>query len=120
VPRTTQIRRSLGKSGIIRSTILWATCDAGPCNAECTVGGTSFLYFFDYTTGQFVSTSAGGVVGQRIGNAIAVGINTYQLPSGKVVSTVTTSDDQHPVFGNPSNPLGVALGKRVGWRELLN
>ena len=42
------------------------------------------------------------------------------LPSGKVVSTVTTSDDQHPVFGNPSNPLGVALGKRVGWRELLN
>jgi type IV pilus assembly protein PilY1 len=91
-----------------------------PDQSVCTVGGTSFLYFFDYTTGQFVSTSTGGVVGQRIGNSIAVGINTYQLPSGKVVSTVTTSDDQHPVFGNPSNPLGVALGKRVGWRELLN
>jgi hypothetical protein len=37
-----------------------------------------------------------------------------------VVSTVTTSDDQHPTFGNPSNPLTGAIGKRVMWRELLN
>jgi type IV pilus assembly protein PilY1 len=86
----------------------------------CSVGGTSFLYFFDYTTGQFVSTSVGAVAGQRIGNAIAVGINTYQLPGGKVVTTVTTSDDQHPVFGNPSNLLAGPVGRRVGWRELLN
>ena len=91
-----------------------------PEQSVCTVGGSSFLYFFDYATGQFVSTSSGGVVGQRIGNAIAVGLNTYRLPDGRVVTTVTTSDDKHPVFGNPSNPLVGAIGKRVQWRELLN
>jgi type IV pilus assembly protein PilY1 len=91
-----------------------------PEQSVCTVGGSSFLYFFDYATGQFVSTSTGGVVGQRIGNAIAVGLNTYRLPDGRVVTTVTTSDDKHPVFGNPSNPLVGAIGKRVQWRELLN
>jgi type IV pilus assembly protein PilY1 len=91
-----------------------------PEQSVCTVGGTSFLYFFDYATGQFVSTSTGGIVGQRIGNSIAVGLNTYRLPDGRVVTTVTTSDDSHPVFANPSNPLAGAIGKRVGWRELLN
>ena len=91
-----------------------------PDSSVCSVGGSSFLYFFDYSTGQFVSTSTGNVAGQRIGNAIAVGINTYQLPSGKVVTTVTTSDDQHPTFGNPSNPNAITQGKRVLWRELLN
>ncbi len=91
-----------------------------PQASVCSVGGSSFLYFFDYTTGQFVSTTTGNVVGQRITNAIAVGVNTYQLPSGKVVTTVTTSDDQHPTFGNPNNPNSTPPGKRVSWRELLN
>ncbi len=91
-----------------------------PDSTVCTVGGSSFLYFFDYSTGRFVSTSTNNVAGTRIGNAIAVGVNTYQLPSGQVVSTVTTSDDQHPTFGNPSNPNVTDIGKRVMWRELLN
>jgi len=91
-----------------------------PENSVCSVGGTSFLYFFDYSTGQFVATTTGNVVGQRIGNAIAVGLNTYQLPSGKVVTTVTTSDDQHPTFDNKRNPNSTAVGRRVLWRELLN
>ncbi|HXS51866.1 MAG TPA: PilC/PilY family type IV pilus protein [Usitatibacter sp.] len=91
-----------------------------PEDSVCTVGGSSFLYFFDYTTGQFVSTMTGQVAGQRIGNSIAVGTNTYRLPDGRVVTTVTTSDDKHPVFGNPDNPLAGSIGKRVLWRELLN
>lgn len=91
-----------------------------PEQSVCTVGGSSFLYFFDYTTGQFVSTMTGQVAGQRIGNSIAVGTNTYRLPDGRVVTTVTTSDDKHPVFGNPDNPLAGSIGKRVLWRELLN
>ncbi len=90
-----------------------------PENSVCTVGGSSFLYFFDYTKGTFVSTSTGAVAGSRIGNSIAVGLNTYRLPDGRIVTTVTTSDDQHPVFANPDNPLVGAIGKRVLWRELL-
>jgi hypothetical protein len=66
-----------------------------------------------------VSTATNSLVGQRIGNSIAVGLNTYRLPDGRVVSTITTSDDQHPVFDNPENLLIGAEGKRVLWRELL-
>jgi type IV pilus assembly protein PilY1 len=91
-----------------------------PESSVCTVGGSSFLYFFDYATGQFVSTSTGQVAGTKIGNAIAVGLNTYRLPDGRVVTTVTTSDDNHPEFGNPSQVSGTGVGKRVMWRELLN
>ncbi len=90
-----------------------------PENSVCTVGGSSFLYFFDYGSGRFITNVPGGVVGQRISSSIAVGLNTYRLPDGRVVTTVTTSDDKHPVFGNPSNPLIAATGKRVLWRELL-
>jgi type IV pilus assembly protein PilY1 len=91
-----------------------------PANNICTVGGSSFLYFFDYATGQFVSTSAGGVAGTRLGNAIVVGLNTYRLPDGRVITTPTLSDDTRPPKGNPDNPLVGAIGKRVMWRELLN
>jgi type IV pilus assembly protein PilY1 len=91
-----------------------------PQQSVCTVGGTSFLYFFDYSTGQFVSTSSGNVAGERVGNSIAVGLNTYRLPDGRVVTTVTTSDDNHPVFGNPDLPNVGDSGKRVLYRELLN
>jgi type IV pilus assembly protein PilY1 len=91
-----------------------------PETSVCTVGGSSFLYFFDYSTGQFVSTSSGQVAGERVGNSIAVGLNTYRLPDGRVVTTVTTSDDKHPVFGNPDLPTVGNAGKRVLYRELLN
>jgi type IV pilus assembly protein PilY1 len=91
-----------------------------PENSVCVVGGSSFIYFFDYATGQFVSTSSGQVAGTRLGNAIVVGLNTYRLPDGKVITTPTLSDDTRPPQGNPDNPLVGALGKRVLWRELLN
>jgi type IV pilus assembly protein PilY1 len=91
-----------------------------PEQSVCTVGGSSFLYFFDYTTGTFVATAAGGVAGTRVGNSIAVGLNTYRLPDGRVVTTVTTSDDKHPVTPNPSSPNFVNAGKRVMFRELTN
>jgi len=91
-----------------------------PANNICTVGGSSFLYFFDYATGQFVSTSAGNVAGTRLGNAIVVGLNTYRLPDGRVITTPTLSDDTRPPKGNPDNPMVGAIGKRVMWRELLN
>jgi type IV pilus assembly protein PilY1 len=91
-----------------------------PANNICTVGGSSFLYFFDYATGQFVSTSTGHVAGTRLGNAIVVGLNTYRLPDGRVITTPTLSDDTRPPSGNPDNPTVGAIGKRVLWRELLN
>jgi type IV pilus assembly protein PilY1 len=106
-----------------------------PENSVCTTGGSSFIYFFDYSDGTsvsdksfvevtdvngVVSTVAANKVGERIGNATAVGMNTYRLKDGRVVTTVTTSDDKHPVYGNPTYTGGGVTAKRVLWRELLN
>jgi type IV pilus assembly protein PilY1 len=104
-----------------------------PENSICTVGGSSFIYFLDFakggTLGNFQeitdvnnvpSTSASNKVGERVGNSTAVGMNTYRLPDGRVVTTVTTADDKHPVYGNPTYTGGAVTAKRVLWRELLN
>ncbi len=106
-----------------------------PETSVCTVGGSSFIYFFDYSDGTsvsdksfvevtdingVVSTVAANKVGERIGNATAVGMNTYRLKDGRVVTTVTTSDDKHPVYGNPTYTGAAIATRRVLWRELLN
>ena len=86
----------------------------------CTLGGTSWLYFFDFLTGRFVTTSAGNVAGTKIGNSITVGLNTFRLQDGRVITTPTQSDDTRNPFGNPYNPVVAGQGKRAMWRELLN
>jgi type IV pilus assembly protein PilY1 len=104
-----------------------------PEQSVCTTGGSSFIYFFDYATGRNVgdfeeitdinnvpSTHAPNKVGERIGNSTGEGFNTIRLPDGKVVTVVTTSDDRHPVYGNPTHPGLSSATRRVLWRELLN
>ena len=60
-------------------------------SAACTVGGESFLYQFDFKTGQYVNTSANGVAGTLLGG-ITVGMAVIQLPSGAIKDIVTTAD----------------------------
>jgi type IV pilus assembly protein PilY1 len=93
-----------------------------PDTDECVMGGHGVKYKLDYATGTYVSTSLNQAAGDEIGNALIVGVNVYMLPSGKVVSTVTTSDDKHLTSDNPSNPNagGGGGGKRKGWRQLIN
>ncbi len=91
-----------------------------PEKSVCTLGGTSWLYFFDFLTGEFVSTSTGNVAGTKLGNSITVGLNTYRLPDGRVITTPTQSDDTRNPYGNPYNPVVAGSGKRATWRELLN
>jgi type IV pilus assembly protein PilY1 len=104
-----------------------------PENSICTIGGSSFIYFFDFAkgtnVGDFVeitdvngvpSAHASNKVGERVGSSTAVGMNTYRLPDGRVVTTVTTADGRYPVYGNPSYTGSLAQTRRVLWRELLN
>jgi hypothetical protein len=49
---------------------------------------------------------------------VAVGINVIMLPGGKVVSIVTTADNQQLTKDTPTPPSGFG-GKRVSWRELI-
>jgi hypothetical protein len=48
---------------------------------------------------------------------VAVGINVIQLPGGKVVTVVTTADNQQLPVETPISPTTFE-GRRVGWREL--
>jgi type IV pilus assembly protein PilY1 len=95
-----------------------------PTNKVCNVGGYSFLYFIDFRTGSTVTTAptqAGKIIaGQKVGNALAVGTNTYRLPNKKVITNVTLSTDEHPSFGNPTSPdAGGGGGRRSSWREIM-
>ena len=87
----------------------------------CLAGGTSWLYLLDYRTGSYVSTEVGQSAGRLLGNALVVGISTYQLPNGKVVTDATMANDTHKVTGHASGGgMGIGGGgKRVSWRELF-
>ncbi len=89
-----------------------------PANTACTVGGSSFINFFDFATGGAVSTSPGGVIGMKLSDSLAVGLNVVRLPSGKTVVIATTSDAQQKTvdapIGTPS-----PTGRRISWRELV-
>jgi type IV pilus assembly protein PilY1 len=84
----------------------------------CSVGGTSFINFFDYRTGGPV-TSSTGVVSAFLGNAIATRPTIVRLPNGKVISLTRLSDASTVV--SPI-PVGTVPGttRRISWRELAN
>ena len=87
-----------------------------PETSACTIGGSSWLYSFDFLTGQYVSTSANQVAGQKLGNALSVGNNIVQLPSGQLKALVTTADGSI-VLGEPRTKNPVTT-RRTSWREL--
>jgi type IV pilus assembly protein PilY1 len=84
-------------------------------SAACTVGGESFLYQFDFKTGQYVNTAANGVAGTLQGG-ITVGMAVIQLPSGAIKDIVTTADTS-----KTSNTVNVsstsAYLRRFSYRE---
>lgn len=84
----------------------------------CTVGGTSYINFFDYRTGGPVSSST-GVVSTLLGNAIATRPTVVRLPSGKVVSLTRLSDDRTVVSPIPIGNTPTTT-RRISWRELTN
>ncbi len=87
-----------------------------PENSACTIGGSSWLYSFDFLTGQNVSTAMEQVVGQKLGSALAVGIVVGRLPSGQLKAWVTTAGGEKlPV--DPETK-GTAATRRTSWREL--
>jgi type IV pilus assembly protein PilY1 len=94
-----------------------------PDQSSCSVGGHARKYYFDFATGSYVAGSTNNSVADEITNALIVGLNVYRLPDGKVISTVTTSDDRHTSGGNPDNSAriggGAGSGKRKSWRQLL-
>ncbi len=85
--------------------------------SACTVGGTSFVNFFDYKTGQAIQ-GAGGMASLYLGGALATRPVQLRFNDGTVRSLVRMSDNtwQTPTAPIPPNPLGT---RRTSWRELV-
>ena len=88
-----------------------------PDTDACSIGGHSWLNFFNYATGTAVANSAGGSVGQFLSASLAVGLNIIRLPSGKTVVITTTSDAKQTTIGAPFD-VPAPTGKRISWREI--
>jgi type IV pilus assembly protein PilY1 len=88
-----------------------------PQNTACNIGGYSYINFFDYATGLPVSTSVGGLVGIKLADSLAVGLNIVRLPSGKTVAISTTSDSSQRTSDVPISSPAIT-GRRVSWREI--
>jgi type IV pilus assembly protein PilY1 len=88
-----------------------------PSTDTCVAGGTAWINTFNYATGGYVAGATANAVSQKISGSVAVGINVIQLPGGKVVTVVTTADNQQLPVETPIAPSNFQ-GRRVGWREL--
>jgi type IV pilus assembly protein PilY1 len=88
-----------------------------PSTDTCVAGGTAWINSFDFRSGGYVAGATANAVSQKVSGSVAVGINVIQLPGGKVVTVVTTADNQQLPVETPVAPPNFQ-GKRVGWREL--
>jgi type IV pilus assembly protein PilY1 len=90
-----------------------------PSAIVCQPGGSSWEYFVNFKTGGLVDNSTVSWSGEFVSNALASRPVLIQLPSGKVVSLVRTSDAQTVKEDVPVNAPG-STPRRVSWRELMN
>ena len=84
--------------------------------SACTVGGSSFINYFDYRTGGAAST-AGGVVSVSLGSALATRPVVARLPNGEVFDIVSKSDNTLESRRRPPAPPNLTT-RRTSWREL--
>ena len=88
-----------------------------PNNNACTAGGDSWIYQFNYKTGQSVTTTTGGEVGLFRSGTLTVGnaIVRLQNLSLKIITTGASGVKETRglnVGGGAANP------RRIGWREV--
>lgn len=76
----------------------------------CKVGGSSWVNYFDYKTGQASSVALGDVLSSRP--------TVYRLPNGKLVGLARDSSGGDRYFDPPVGPQ-VSTTRRVSWRDLL-
>ncbi|MDB5971610.1 MAG: hypothetical protein JWQ90_4060 [Hydrocarboniphaga sp.] len=87
-----------------------------PNSDACSVGGSSYINFFDYRNGGSVTT-AGGVSSVQIGSAISTRPVLVKLPNNKVLSLVRLSDGTTVVAPTPVASIA-GTTRRLSWRQL--
>ncbi|MBI2731774.1 MAG: hypothetical protein HYX44_00175 [Aquabacterium sp.] len=87
----------------------------------CSVGGSSYLNYLDYRTGQTLtgSTQVGVLLSGGSTTALATAPTLVRLPNGKIISITDLSDGTTVTKELP--PLGSSQKtRRVSWRELIS
>ena len=98
---------------IVQGTVVFASNIPGA--TTCTVGGSAFINFLDYSSGASVDGS--GKASLKVAGALVVGITVIKLSSGEVKVIVTKSDYKQSTFKVPVAATNSFLGKRSMWRE---
>ena len=103
-----------------------------PKSAPCTVGGHSWFNYFDFESGEAVSTapmitpntpSNGRIVSQFLGDSLIGGFNIMRLPpttgfpEGKFIGQFHLGNDDHLQVDVPVGAQA-PTGKRISWREI--
>jgi len=89
-----------------------------PSQDACTVGGDSWTYFFDYSSGLYVSSSPDQIGGYKKIGALVVGNVVVRLPSGALRLIQTDVKGDKTTRGVPVGG-AAGVGRRVNWRELI-
>ena len=90
-----------------------------PSSTVCSPGGSSWEYFINVKTGGVVDNSTVSWSGLSLGDTLASRPALAQLPSGKVVSLVRTSDAKTLEQDVPIAAVGTTP-RRISWREIFN
>jgi type IV pilus assembly protein PilY1 len=101
---------------LIQGTLLVVT--NVPNNNACTVGGDSWIYQFDYRSGTFVQSAAGGQAGKKYTGKITVGVVVVRLPSGVFKGIATGATGTKSTF-EVNIGGGGGSARRISWRELM-
>ena len=87
-------------------------------NADaCSVGGSSWINYFNYSDGLAVYNSSNSAVGMQQSSALAVALSVFRLPNGKNVVISSNSDATRNAL-EVAFSLTAPSGRRVSWREL--
>jgi Tfp pilus tip-associated adhesin PilY1 len=95
-----------------------------PPASACEIGGSSWLNFFDASSGTAVAGSLNSSTGSRVLNALGeltqvVGLNIIRTATGQVKVQATTRQggisNPYVAFSTPA-----PTGKRVSWREIIS
>jgi type IV pilus assembly protein PilY1 len=89
-----------------------------PNVSACTVGGYSYRYFLDYSTGAALS-NASSVVAASMGNSMSTSSSVVQSQNGSLIAITTHSSGGLGTDNTPLGP-GATATRRVGWHELGN
>ncbi len=97
------------------------TTNVPSASDACSVGGSSYLNYLDYRTGQTLTgtTQVGVLLSGGSTTALATAPTLVRLPNGKIISITDLSDGS--TVSKELPPLGTGQKtRRVSWRELIS